>query len=91
MPFFTKKPVTIEARQHDGTEQSAKDLVAWIVSCGHEARWDDGHGLLIETLEGTHHASPGDFVIKGVKGEFYPCKEDIFLQSYDPAVQAAAA
>jgi hypothetical protein len=41
--------------------------------------------LLIKTLEGTHEASHGDFVIRGVKGELYPCKPDIFEQTYDPA------
>lgn len=40
--------------------------------------------LEIETLEGTMTARPGDFVIKGVNGEFYPCKPDIFLKTYEP-------
>lgn len=38
----------------------------------------------IETLEGTHHASVGDWIITGVKGEKYPCKPDIFEATYDP-------
>lgn len=41
--------------------------------------------LLIKTLEGTHEASHGDWVICGVKGELYPCKPDIFEQTYEPA------
>jgi len=41
------------------------------------------HVLEIDTLEGTITASPGDFVIRGVKGEFYPCKPDIFAATYD--------
>jgi hypothetical protein len=41
--------------------------------------------LDIETLEGTHHASVGDWIIKGVKGEMYPCKPDIFEMTYEPA------
>lgn len=40
-------------------------------------------GLVIHTLEGDHHASPGDYIIKGVNGEFYPCKPDIFAKTYE--------
>jgi hypothetical protein len=40
--------------------------------------------VLIDTLEGTMTASPGDFVVRGVQGEFYPCKPDIFAATYDP-------
>ena len=39
--------------------------------------------LIIPTLEGNHEAIVGDFIIKGVQGEFYPCKHDIFMQTYD--------
>ena len=83
MPFFTKKPVQIEARQYDGTIKNAAELVAWIIQLGQEASYIDG--LLFETLEGTHSASPGDWIIKGIKGEFYPCKPDIFAATYDPS------
>ena len=41
--------------------------------------------LLIPTLEGNHIASPGDFIVRGVDGECYPCKPDIFKETYDPA------
>lgn len=40
--------------------------------------------IIIETIEGDMEAHPGDFVIKGIQGEFYPCKEDIFKKTYDP-------
>lgn len=40
--------------------------------------------LFIETLEGTHRADVGDYIIRGVKGELYPCKPDIFAMTYDP-------
>ena len=83
MPFFTKKPVTVEARHYDGTFQGAASLVLWITESGHEASTTGG--LLIETLEGTHRANPGDWIIKGVAGEFYPCKPEIFRDTYDPA------
>lgn len=48
-------------------------------------------GLTIKTLEGDMTASVGDYIIKGIKGEYYPCKPDIFEQSYDPAVTETAA
>ncbi len=45
----------------------------------------DGEVLLIATLEGVMRAEPGDWIIRGVKGEIYPCKPDIFAATYDPA------
>lgn len=83
MAYFVKKPVLVEAREYDGTPESAAELVSWIVQLGCEASCLDG--LLIETLEGTHRANPGDYIIKGVAGEFYPCKPDIFAATYEPA------
>ncbi len=41
--------------------------------------------ILIKTLEGDMRADPGDWIIKGIKGEFYPCKPDIFTMTYEPA------
>jgi len=41
--------------------------------------------LIISTLEGLHWADPGDFIIRGVKGEFYPCKPDVFAETYESA------
>lgn len=79
MGKYRKKPVVIEARQWDGA--NAVELLTWI---GEDAT-QDGATLMIYTLEGTHEASLGDWIIKGVKGEFYPCKPDIFEQTYEPA------
>lgn len=45
-------------------------------------QWYD-HGW-IDTLEGGHIVCPGDWIIKGIKGEYYPCKPDIFRQTYEP-------
>jgi hypothetical protein len=53
---------------------------------GHETT--DKLGLLIPTLEGLMIASEGDFIIKGVNGEFYPCKPDIFEKTYEPAKES---
>lgn len=78
MPMFRKKPVVIEARQWTGG--NAVNLLDWIKP---EAR-QEGSVLVIPTLEGDHEASLGDWIIKGVKGEFYPCKPDIFEATYEP-------
>lgn len=76
---FRKKPVVIEARLFDpGIDyDEALDVVKW---CGGAA---DSEGCLIHTLEGDHLAQFGDWIIKGVKGEFYPCKPDIFEATYE--------
>jgi hypothetical protein len=81
---FRKKPVVIDAMQFDGINQFA--LMGWAASFGGEARWNiyDGR-IYINTLEGQMEASPGDWIIRGVKGEFYPCKPDIFEATYEPA------
>lgn len=79
MPLFTKKPVTIEARQM--TSEDNFTLATW---CGGFYKVSLGV-IEIPTLEGVMAAQPGDWIIKGIKGEFYPCKPDIFEGSYDPA------
>ena len=84
---FRKKPVVIEAMHY--TEQSRTAVIAWC-GAGHTAIDEDGceyevEQLRIHTKEGTMAASLGDWIIKGVKGEFYPCKPDIFEATYDPA------
>ena len=83
MAKYRKKPVIVEAVQYDGTEESLLKIMqlqsrkpSWI-------RVDAGD-LLIPTLEGVMRAKVGDYVIKGVKGELYPCKPDIFEQTYEP-------
>lgn len=89
MPRYRKKPVVIEARQIDSMDYDGMcDIVAWCggVAISPEAtEWMDGnHVLFIDTLEGRMFADPGDYVIQGVKGEFYPCKPDIFEATYEP-------
>jgi hypothetical protein len=81
---FRKKPVVIEAVEFTGENHAA-----CIQLCPSAFEPSDkqtlGHPLVIPTREGNHLCSPGDFIIKGVKGEFYPCKPDIFTMTYDPA------
>lgn len=83
MPKYTKKPVTIEAMQL--VTGRAQAITEWMGGnangeCEH-ATWD-GRSFHIKTLEGVMTANPGDYIIKGVKGEFYPCKSDIFAATY---------
>jgi len=81
---FRKKPVVIEARQWiDG---NGFMIVSWINSEGGEAelhRLEDPSHITIVTLEGTMRADHDDWIIKGIKGEFYACKPDIFAATYE--------
>ena len=79
MPNFRKKPVVIEAERYSRNGLEAERVAKW---CNGE-QTDDG--VLIHTLEGIHLGGYGDWIIKGVKGEFYPCKSDIFEATYEPA------
>jgi hypothetical protein len=86
MPRFRKKPVEIEARKFETNNDDGShldSLVDWIVSNGGSAN-HNGTDLFISTREGQMRADCFDWVIKGVKGEFYPCKPDIFEATYDP-------
>lgn len=81
---FRKKPVVIEAMQF--TDDNKNQVFNW-VTCNCYPAWDaNGNpALKIQTLEGDMIAQLGDWVIKGVKGEFYPCKADIFEATYEPS------
>lgn len=81
---FRKKPVEIEAVQFNGWNFG--EIYDWMLgfkgvypSCYEET-------MTIKTLEGDMTANVGDYIIKGVKGEFYPCKPDIFEQTYEPVL-----
>lgn len=73
-----KKPVIVEAEVYNGSKES----IARICKLGNSIMLYSDH-LVIKTLEGNHRADLGDYIIKGVKGELYPCKPDIFLQTYE--------
>jgi len=83
MPKFRKKPVVIEAEQF--TDKN-KDRCLNFVRCNCYPDFDDKGNptLTIQTLEGDMLCSIGDWIIKGVNGEFYPCKPDIFKKTYEP-------
>jgi hypothetical protein len=82
MPRFRKKPVVIEAVQWTG--RNGADVNAFLSYPASDWR-ADGADILIETLEGTMAARPGDYIIRGVQGEVYPCKPDIFEATYEAA------
>ncbi|WP_367114765.1 hypothetical protein [Clostridium sp.] len=73
---FRKKPVIIDAIQFDGNIVEIEEF------CGGYAENRNGE-IVISTLEGELHASPKDYIIKGVPGEFYPCKPSVFTLSYE--------
>lgn len=84
MALFVKKPIAIQAEQYRDSgplpfvEERALDYD------------EDRHCQVIRTLEGEMVVTDGDWIIRGVNGEYYPCKLDIFEQSYAPVVQADA-
>ncbi|MET7321488.1 hypothetical protein [Streptomyces sp. NPDC005549] len=85
MPKFRKKPVEIDAIQLTSTNLAA---VLGFISDGPDATVDirataDGPSIDIPTLGGTMTALPNDWIIRGVKGELYPCKPDIFEATYE--------
>lgn len=88
MPKYIKKPVTVQASPF-----GAKDFLYWEpwVQGGYDKKeWgyrfdpNTGHpnGFVVKTLEGDMSAGPGDYLIRGVKGELYPCRKDIFEETY---------
>jgi hypothetical protein len=91
---FRKRPVVIDAMQWDGT-RACKELIESAfgtletnnVELLLAPDWDGKTYLswTFYTLEGLITASPGDWIIKGVKGEHYPCRSDIFEMTYEPA------
>ena len=89
MPKFRKKPVVIEAMQYPGDDWTIEKHNAfnqWLIeNQGDRECKYMGPFIIIPTLEGDHEARPGDWIIRGVKGELYPCKPDIFEATYEPA------
>jgi hypothetical protein len=90
MAHFRKKPVVIEAFRWTGGPDQNEDPV-WAVDAMKRGQHVGGMAILgtplrmqVFTLEGVMNAAPGDYIIKGVKGELYPCKPDIFEATYEP-------
>ena len=83
MAKYRKKPVVIDAWEFDGGLDFSKTLPAEVKDIKTGIRLTQDSKLRIPTLEGEMFASIGDFIIKGIQGEFYPCKPDIFHKTYD--------
>lgn len=77
-PMYRKRPVTIEAIQL--TPLNLEEIEEFV---GGDLAIHPEGGVVIATLEGAMRASIGDYIIKGVQGEFYPCKPDIFAKTYE--------
>ena len=88
---YRKKPIVIEAVQWDGTAEGATPIINWMLENNTTCRYIDTvetvdpQSIYIDTLEGTMRCSTDDWVIRGVSGEFYPCKPTIFDATYEPA------
>lgn len=95
MAIYRKKPVEVEAIKLDNTPISIRKALEFqgqkviMNSETTSNKFDkyctfvNNYGMFIDTLEGTMIASIGDYIIKGVNGEFYPCKPDIFKKTYE--------
>lgn len=87
MVKYRKKPVVIEAVQFNGHEDYLK-IVEWSRTSENTLSAEELFEfrtpiMLVNTLEGTMAANPGDYIIKGINDEFYPCKPDIFEKTYE--------
>jgi hypothetical protein len=83
MGQYRKKPVVIEAVQLKDLDIISLMVIQEFVGLTNDKVLAVSDGVLIKTLEGNMKASIGDFIIKGVQGEFYPCKPDIFEKTYE--------
>ena len=97
---YRKKPVVVDAFQYNGNLRNpdgeyhipiwvAAAFMAGIIHYGYDIKDADEAELklYIDTLEGAHHVSAGDYIIRGVNGELYPCKSDIFEKTYEKVAE----
>jgi hypothetical protein len=80
---YVKKPIEVVAVEVEFTTQGLEDLLAFVIPSGVLHVNGSARYVQIETLEGNMRAEAGDYIIQGVEGEFYPCKRDIFLKTYE--------
>ena len=88
---YRKKPVIIEAIQFEDNSDRIIEIHEFMGGDTIRVNYEDKDNpyLKIETLEGVMKASVGDYIIKGVNGEFYPCKPDIFEKTYERVIDEA--
>jgi len=85
MPKYIKRPVVIDALQWTG--KNKEEILKFCTDC--YLSYSNANlepELKIQTLEGTMTATVGDYIIMVIKGEFYPCREDIFLETYNKVI-----
>lgn len=78
MPIFRKRPVDVEAFQWHGEEVEGFERIC----VGKDELSNDCYNLVIPTLNGPVYAVEGEWIVKGIEGEFYPCRDDIFKKTY---------
>ncbi len=84
---YRKRPIIIDAWRWNETRKLFKEIgCKYIGYKGHEQRLDEMRDLKIKTLEGAMNVNKGDYIIKGIVGEFYPCKPDIFEKTYEKLI-----
>lgn len=84
---YRKRPVAIEAVQYESLiSRPFSELPEWLETAfrSRTLYYDARGDLYVKSLEGDHHVSVGDYIIRGVKGELYACKPDIFELTYEP-------
>lgn len=86
---YRKKPIVVEAMQFTD-KKSSDEIIQWangnadyLYNINKNSAFADTNKIVCGTLEGVMYASKGDWIIKGVNGEFYPCKDDIFQKTYE--------
>jgi hypothetical protein len=89
MAKYRKRPIVIEARQFETNNEAGSPNMDALVNWMNQGSptcvgWHNGTDIFIRTLEGEMRAEVKDWIIRGVKGEFYPCKPDIFAATYEP-------
>jgi hypothetical protein len=85
--LYRKRPLVVEAHQFDGTLEAKRKIEDefGVITVDTTVCGDNLLTWRIWSLEGPHEVSPGDWIIRGAHGEFYPCKPDIFEATYEPA------
>lgn len=82
MPPMIVRKLPVEVESYILTQESCEEIIRWVTKHGGLCSYSND-GLVIETLEGSHLARWNDWVIKGVRGEFYPCKPGIAAETYE--------
>jgi hypothetical protein len=90
MPKFRQKPIVIEAMQFETNNEAGSPQMDAVCNWANQGRapedcycWHNGTSIFVKTLEGIMRAEVSDWIIRGVKGELYPCKPDIFIATYE--------